>query len=484
MKSFSIDMQPLLAELNAEQRSAVTHIAGPLLVLAGAGTGKTRVITTRIANLLAHGVEPQNIVAVSFTKKAGGEMKTRLCELLGDAAEAMRVSTFHSLGLAILREQHDEVGLNKGFSVADTKRQRELCEHVVSGIEPQYRPTAQLAECDIRGVVRGLSLAKNAGETPDELKASNCKERQFVGHVLEAYNEQLQRLQLIDLDDMVRLPVQMLEASAAMRRLYQARYKHLLIDEYQDSNLLQNRLIVALLGSERNICVVGDDDQSIYGFRGAKRDLILGFETQFPGATVVKLTANYRCSSEIVGVANAVIKDAPGRHKKNLVAANGSSAPVRFTEAINEADECSFIASDIGSLNSREGMAFRNIAVLVRSERDAEAMRCGLNARGIPHGAKGDGIHLMTLHASKGLEFPVVYVPGVTEEKLPHWNAIRGGTSAIEEERRLLYVGVTRAEKRLTLTSSKHRGKYASSPSRFATGLIEQQLVSHQVLNN
>lgn len=478
------DMKPLLEDLNEEQRSAVCHLNGPMLVLAGAGTGKTRVIITRIANLLAHGVDPKSIVAVSFTRKAGDEMKGRLDGLLGGAAEGMRCSTFHSLGLHILREQHGLAGLKKSFGVCNAKKQREVCEDILGSLGPEHVADGDFDDTNVRHLVRRISLAKNIGQTADALVESDSRDDRLTGLVLRAYDEELQRLQLIDLDDMVRLPVQILESNATARRLYQQRYSHVLVDEYQDSNVLQNRLMRCLLGKQKNICVVGDDDQSIYGFRGAERQLILQFEDEYPGAKVVKLTANYRCSREIIGVANEVIADSPDRYAKELVAANGSAAPVRFMEISDALNERRFIASDIRATQKRERRPFSDFAVLVRVSQDAKAIRDELKRNSLPCGRKESGINVMTLHASKGLEFPVVYLPGVEEGNLPHRNATSTGELSVDEERRLFYVGVTRAEKRLTLSSSLQRGRHARRPSRFAAGLIEKQLVEHQELLN
>ena len=224
-----------------------------------------------------------------------------------------------------------------------------------------------------------------------------------------------------------------------------------------------------MLGVEQNLCVVGDDDQSIYAFRGANRELILNFATQFPGAKVVKLTANYRCSSEIIEVANTVIGGCKQRHKKSLVSANGPSAPVRFVDVSDADSERQYIADDV----KRSNRPCSDIAILFRSQKDARDMKRTLEQNGIPHGSKQKGISVMTLHASKGLEFPVVYLPGVQESNLPHWNAINDGSAAIEEERRLFYVGVTRAEQLLTLSAIQNRGKHVCHRSRFATELID-----------
>ena len=474
MKS-PLNVWKLLEGLNPEQQSAVVHTAGPLLVLAGAGTGKTRVIATRIANLLAQGVAPSSIVAVSFTRKAGEEMKTRVSELVGDAADKMRISTFHALGLSILREQHDRVGLEGDFGICDAQLRHAICEEVLDKIEPRERDEADLRDLEVSEFVRSIGSAKTSGAAVDALCASENLQRRFLGQSLAAYDVKLREHQLIDLDDMVRLPVQILENNASVRRWYQRRYRHVLIDEYQDTNLLQHRLMRCLVGPEQDICVVGDDDQSIYGFRGARRELILSFEQDFPEATVVKLTQNYRCSREIISVANEVIRNSARRLDKQLVAANGCSCPVRFVETPSKATERQFIAQDIQAMGNRKP---GEVAILCRVRKGVGAMRNELKQ----HGVCPDTVAVMTLHASKGLEFPKVYLPGLEESTLPHWNAIQGGSDSIEEERRLFYVGVTRARKELTLSLSRQHGQHVCERSRFAESLVAKKLVSHSVV--
>ena len=470
MKS-SVDMPSVLAKLNRQQRAAVSHLHGPLLVLAGAGTGKTRVITTRIANLLAHGVDPRSILAVSFTRKAGEEMKERLLELVGEAGKAMQVSTFHAFGLSILREQHNHVQLRKGFRVCRAAEQLELCDAAVaglgSGIEFDREP---------RHVLRCISMAKNAGREATELLQAESLEEQALGQILNAYNAALRRQQLIDLDDMVGLPVAILEGNAMVRQAYQRRFQHVLVDEFQDSNMIQNRFIRCLVNGNRNLCVVGDDDQSIYAFRGARRELILQFPRQYRGATVKHLSTNYRCTRQIIGVANAVIKESTGkRYKKRLVAVKAGAVPVRHVQVPDETVAYRFIARDIVAIR-RAGRRYEEVAVLVRGGQELGSVQAQLRELQIPYGKAG--VHVMTLHAAKGLEFPVVYLPGLDEGTLPSWHATQAGADSVEEERRLFYVGVTRAAEQLTLVSSLRRRSYPCQPSRFIAPLLQKRLVN------
>ena len=479
MNSQAFEFSSLLAELNSEQRSAVMHTDGPLLVLAGAGTGKTRVITTRIAYLLSQGIAAESILAVSFTRKAGKEMQTRLLEMIGEEAEQTHVSTFHALGLSILREHYVAAQLERNFKVCDDKQQLELCAYVHDHLEPHLFDGPAVEDIDAEALLRAIGSAKTRGEEAEMFLQSSSTHDQLLGEAIVAYNSKLLENRLIDMDDMISLPVKVLEADTELQAIYHERYRYMLIDEYQDTNSPQHRLMMCLLGPERNLCVVGDDDQSIYAFRGANRELILNFAREFPEARVVKLTANYRCSSEIIDVANAVIDSSPGRHEKSLVSANGPSSPVRFLDVDDAVDERSFIVDDIRDSKIREQRPFSDFAVLVRGQRDAREMNYALQQSHMPCGPKQHGINVMTLHGSKGLEFPVVYLPGVQENNLPHWNAINDGTTAIEEERRLFYVGVTRAEQRLTLSATRRRGSYPCQRSRFADHLIDEALVEY-----
>lgn len=474
----AIDMDSLLAELNEQQRMAVTHLNGPLLVLAGAGTGKTRVISTRIANLMTHGVKSDGIVALTFTKKAAGEMNSRLREIVGDEADKMNTSTFHSLGLSILRENHNSAGLNPYFEIISGKQRMELCEQVFQSMEKHFFDAPDVKHIEALELSRLISLAKNCGIDSPRLKRSEAFNR-MLRHAFDAYNEKLRRADAIDFDDMVFLPVEFLESDSVACARYKRRFRHILIDEYQDTNTLQYRLVKCLLNVETNLCVVGDDDQSIYGFRGANRELILNFRNEFPNANVVKLVSNYRCSREIIGVANAVIKESPGRYDKQLVASRGQKGKVRFHETRDSAAESDFIGSDIKQTRQSVGRPFDAFAVLVRGRRDVEQIRHSFQRLEIPIGTTRNGINLLTLHASKGLEFPHVYLAGVNDDNLPHWNASQSGQADVEEERRLFYVGITRAEEQLTLTSVKRRGQFTCQPSRFARDLIETRLVEH-----
>lgn len=466
----------LLDGLNDQQRQAATHIHGPLLVLAGAGTGKTRVITTRIANLLTRGVAPENILAVSFTRRAGAEMKTRLLERVGELAQKTHVSTFHALGLSIIREQCSAAGLNRNFRVCNAQEQLGICEQVVDHLEPRLCQDSELLDMDPAELLRTISSAKARGA--GNWQGTMDDHQRFVDEAVSAYDDLMRQSNCIDLDDMLAIPQRILASHKDIRARYRARFQYLMVDEYQDTNSLQVCLLRSLLGPHHNLCVVGDDDQSIYAFRGANRDLILNFPRQFPAAKVVTLTTNYRCSRQIVNVANTVMQASTCRYEKKLTSANGPHAAVRCVDVLDEESELQFIVDELRDARHPPS----HVAILCRRGKDVNAAKRVLSDHEIPLGRKLHGVNVMTLHASKGLEFPVVYLTGVQEDILPNWNAIKAGPEAVEEERRLFYVGVTRAERQLTFTAAQYRGEYISERSRFADELLAENVVEHHEL--
>lgn len=452
----------LLAGLNDEQKQAVVHHSGPLLVLAGAGTGKTKVLTHRIACLLSRGVRPEHILALTFTRKAGDEMKERVAGIVGSASEQMRISTFHSLGLSILREQYRSVGLPRRFSISTRKTRLGVAREVLS----QNRDDRLLTTDQLLAAV---SSSKNG--FPDE---------DFTDAVRE-YDRVLRDRGQIDFDDMVGLALQVLDSSDVIRGLYRERYRYVLVDEFQDTNELQFQLLRRLLCTKQNLFVVGDDDQSIYGFRGAARQLILNFGTEFPTAKMVTLTRNYRCSSEVVRLANAVIAKSATRYRKTLRAGLGRHGPVELQRATDGDAELRFIVKRIVKLRE-QGTALDEVGILVRVNSQLAEFKAELKRLDIPVGSANGGVGVMTLHAAKGLQFSVVFLPGLEEYLLPHWNAINSGTHAIEEERRLFYVGVTRARRQLVLSWCQTRGGRLRQPSPFLDGLRLRRLVKYKRL--
>ena len=647
---------PVLRGLNPAQKQAVSTLEGPLLVLAGAGTGKTKVITHRIANLLRHGIPTENILAVTFTNKAAKEMRERVETLLGDRPRELVLSTFHALGMRILRAEAETLGLRSGFTIYDSADQVSLVRSILRDV----RGAGPSSDAD--RVHTLISLAKNRLETPgDFLDRAQDDFEVLVARTYTRYAESLRHLNAVDFDDLILLPVRLLEESSETRKKYQERFRYVLIDEYQDTNGAQYRFTRALIGAERNICVVGDDDQSIYGFRGAEVDKILRFEKDFPGAQVVKLEENYRSTGAILELANAVIAQSPGRNHKALRTTAGQGRPVEWTEASDGEAEVAFVLERLRDHNA-QGVQWGEMAILLRSSFQARAFEEKLRLQRVPYKlvggqswfdrkeirdvlaywtaavnpsddvaflriinvpqrgigtvtvekldrfaretgmrlqeaarkiGNGDGefqhrvreafasvsahfqqarsrlasgsaaamaralledvgyreaikdlytdplirdarwasvedlikavaewearnpgerfsaylnallleakddaddkekavqrVHLMTLHSAKGLEFPVVFIAGVEEEILPHRRSIADGDRGIEEERRLFYVGITRARTQLYLTSAKVRA-YARAavqrlPSRFLGEVSDRPLVQKREYN-
>jgi DNA helicase-2/ATP-dependent DNA helicase PcrA len=630
-----------LSTLNPPQREAVTTAEGPLLVLAGAGSGKTRVIAHRVAFLLALGVPGESILAVTFTNRASEEMRDRVAALSGRAGAAVRVSTFHAFGLSLLREEHGSAGLPRRFAVADAGDQLALLRRCMREVSVDDR------RFDAQRVLALVSRAKNAGKKRIVPRPAGQGDDYDLAaaEILPRYQRALRARQAVDFDDLVALPVALLAGDAGLRARWAGRFRALLVDEYQDTNAAQLELLRLLAGERRNVCAVGDDDQAIYGWRGAEVKNILRFERHFPGARVVRLEQNYRSTGSILACANGVIARNPRRRPKRLWTEAGQGAPVRVVALPTEEEEARFVASEIARLRG-EGRPLSHFAVLYRLNAQSrpveEALRearmpyvvhggpaffdraevrdllaylkvcaapedeislariVNVPARGIgdvslerlqawaaergiallealgragevpdlPRGAAermaglaalldryrarfahedpagtaralvaevdllahargtvrsveagtrkvealegllrsleahgrsgrratlasflerlaldsrteedpaaGDGVSLLTLHAAKGLEFPVVFLLGLEEDLLPA-AAMQGEARDLEEERRLAYVGITRARERLTLTRVEariRRGKLLPrTPSRFLDDL-------------
>jgi DNA helicase II / ATP-dependent DNA helicase PcrA len=630
-----------LSTLNAPQRQAVTTTEGPLLVLAGAGSGKTRVIVHRIAYLLQGGGDPGSILAVTFTNKAAGEMRERVAAMAGAAGADVFVSTFHAFGLWLLQQEHRAAGLPRRFAICDAGDQVALVKRCMREVKVDDR------SFDAHRVLAILSQAKNEGRKRIPVRpAGQGDDYDLVASEIQPrYERALRAQRAVDFDDLVALPVALLSKDPALRARHAARFRHLLVDEYQDTNAAQLELLKLLAGEARNVCAVGDDDQAIYGWRGAEVRNILRFERHFPGAREVRLEQNYRSTGHILACANAVIAKNADRRPKRLFTDAGPGDPVRVAALADEEEEARFVAEELSRLR-REGRPWSDFAILYRLNAQSrpieEALRAasmpytvhggpaffdraevrdllaylkvcvapqdevslarivnvparGIGdvslervhawavARGVPllealasapripelprgaaermasfvalveryrarmsagdlaEGARalvaeidlyghargtvqsfeagqrkvdaidgilrsleaheqrsarpslavwlqrlaldsraeedpatGEGVALLTLHASKGLEFPVVFLVGVEEDLLPS-AGIQGSARDLDEERRLAYVGITRARERLYLTragSRTRRGKLVPrTPSRFLDDL-------------
>ncbi|MBO4896821.1 MAG: DNA helicase PcrA [Clostridia bacterium] len=369
-------------DLNEMQYKAVTHVEGPLLVLAGAGSGKTRVITYRIAYLCSEiGISPWNILAITFTNKAAGEMKERLHGLLGDVADDMWIRTFHSACVRILRRDIDKIGYDKGFTIYDSDDQKRLIKDCVKQLnldEKTFSPSLCISY---------ISSAKDEFVEPDEFIATyhgNLK-MEAIGKVYKLYQEKLKASNCVDFDDLIILTVKLFLDCPEVLSYYQDKFMYIHIDEYQDTNNAQYKLVSLLAAKYKNLCVVGDDDQSIYKFRGANIANILSFEKTFPNATVIRLEQNYRSSGNILDAANSVIKNNTGRKGKTLWTDSGKGDKIVKYYADNERDEAMYIASEIQRLNKYENIPFSDMTVLYRMNAQARTIEERLINEAVPY---------------------------------------------------------------------------------------------------
>lgn len=363
-----------LEDLDPEQREAVTHGEGPLLVVAGAGSGKTRVLTYRIAWLLASGrAQPHHILAVTFTNKAAREMAERVEKLLGGPLRGGFVGTFHRFALTLLRQYPEKVGLPPRFAIADEDEQRRVVEHVLKELGI---PSTQLSP---RAARAAISRWKNGS-------ASGLSSLELLSAVVERYQERLSEASAVDFDDMLVLAVKLLSQDASVRQSLRQRFTYFLVDEFQDTNPVQMELLWHLAGPKPNLTAVGDEDQSIYRFRGAELEHILRFEQTYPGAKVLTLGNNYRSAQPILRAAAAVIAHNTRRRPKVLRSCSGDGEPVRLLTAADESDEASLVVADI----RRERAAGRPlIAVLFRINALSRPFEAELVRWGVPYRVVG-----------------------------------------------------------------------------------------------
>ena len=369
-----------LPELNEPQARAVAHVDGPLLVFAGAGSGKTRVITFRIANLLAaHRVPPYRILAVTFTNKAAGELRSRVESLAGaDVVRDLWVGTFHSVCARLLRRHHDAVGLERSFVIYDDADQKAMMTRIIKelGIDDKQYP--------VRYVLSRIHAEKREGRLPDEVDPGRAFDATLLD-LFVAYQKALARANAVDFEDLILLAMRLAEdePSAAGRSLRE-RFSHVLVDEFQDTNLSQYRLIRALAERRRNLCVVGDDDQSIYRWRGADVRIIRGFKHDFPDAEIVKLEQNYRSTANIVSAALGVIEPALNREPKELWTSAPKGDPVRVRGVQDERDEASFVVRTMRQELGR-GVDAGQIAVFYRVHAQSRVLEEALRSANLPY---------------------------------------------------------------------------------------------------
>ena len=350
--------------LNDKQKEAVFHTEGPLLVLAGAGSGKTRVLTHRIAYLMEEKkVKPWNILAITFTNKAAGEMRERVDKLVGDAAGKVWVSTFHSACVRILRRDIGWIGFDTNFAIYDTEDQKSLMKSVCKQLQVDTKLYKE------RALMSAISAAKDELVSPQEfaLRAQGNFRQETVARVYAEYQRQLKSSNALDFDDLIMKTVELFQANSDILNEYQERFRYIMVDEYQDTNTAQFKLVSLLAAKYRNLCVVGDDDQSIYKFRGANIQNILGFEKTFPDATVIKLEQNYRSTQNILNAANTVIAHNKGRKEKKLWTANGEGDKVRVRSFMSAYDEAEIIVGEIAAKVRNQDAQYGDFAVLYRT---------------------------------------------------------------------------------------------------------------------
>lgn len=374
--------------LNPQQAEAVETLSGPILILAGAGSGKTRVLAHRIANLIKHGVRPDQILAVTFTNKAAKEMRLRLWKLLQgtDTEEAPRsfmpyMGTFHGICVRLLHIEHEAASLPQNFTIYDADDQLTLVRRIMRklNLTSDKTVTPKMA-------LNMISGYQNAGITPAEAKRDAVYPNQKkIADVFQAYEQEKRAAGALDFDDLLTRTANLLEKNKTVRKKWQEKFQHILIDEYQDTNAVQYKLIKLLVGPERNICVVGDDWQSIYSWRGADFTNILNFERDFPGAKVIKLEQNYRSTGNILAASQKIINQNKTRTDKTLFTEAGDGSPVTIEGVQDETGEANYVARTILRLQKERGMSFSDFAVLYRTNAQSSAFEKAFIALKIPY---------------------------------------------------------------------------------------------------
>lgn len=371
----------LLANMNPRQKEAVMHTEGPLLLMAGAGSGKTRVLTHRIAYLIEEkNVNPWNILAITFTNKAAREMKERVNQLLGSGGEDVWVSTFHSMCVRILRRDVDQIGYSRNFTIIDTSEQNTLMKRVLKelNIDPK--------KYDPRSILGAISNAKNELLTPaDYENQQGSLFEQIVGRCYALYQKELRNNQCMDFDDLIMNTIRLFKENEDALQFYQRKFHYIHVDEYQDTNHAQYTLVNLLADRFKNLCVVGDADQSIYGWRGANMQNILDFEKDYPDAAVILLEQNYRSTQTILNAANQVIKNNRNRPDKNLWTENRAGEKITYYRGDSERDEARFIVNEMQKQIADKGRKFGDFAVLYRTNAQSRVIEEMLLKANVPY---------------------------------------------------------------------------------------------------
>ena len=373
---------PLLNGMNPRQSQAVTTTQGPLLLMAGAGSGKTRVLTHRVAYLIEECyVNPWNILAITFTNKAAREMKERIHQLLGDVAESVWISTFHSMCVRILRREVETIGYSRNFTILDSSEQLALMKRIVKelNLDPKKH--------EPRGIIAAISNAKNAMQTADDYASLAGADyfKQTVAKCYARYQDVLRENQCMDFDDLIMNTIELFRQSPDTLRHYQNKFQYIHVDEYQDTNHAQYLLVNMLARGFQNICVVGDADQSIYGWRGADMQNILDFEKDYPDAQVILLEQNYRSTKNILKAANQVIENNVNRKKKNLWTENETGEKIQYYRGDNERHEAQFIVKEINDHIQKQGKNYGDFAILYRTNAQSRVVEEMLLKSSIPY---------------------------------------------------------------------------------------------------
>lgn len=372
--------------LNVMQRAAVYHTEGPLLILAGAGSGKTRVLTHRIAYLIEEkGINPWNIMAITFTNKAAGEMRERVDNIVGFGSESVWVSTFHSSCVRILRRHIDRLGYDNNFTIYDGDDQKTLVKEICKRLDVDTKIYKE------RAIINAISSAKDELITPEEYELNAMADfaKRKIAAIYKEYQMQLKKNNALDFDDLIYKTVELFQYNPDVLENYQERFKYIMVDEYQDTNTAQFKLISLLANKYKNLCVVGDDDQSIYKFRGANIENILNFEKVFPGAEVIKLEQNYRSSSNILNAANMVIKHNMGRKEKSLWTEKEEGEKIRFLQCETAYEEAEMIVREIKDRVGSGKLQYSDCALLYRTNAQSRVLEEQFVRSNIPYKVVG-----------------------------------------------------------------------------------------------
>ena len=396
--------------LNPQQKEAVWQTEGPVLILAGAGSGKTRVLTHRIAYLIEEkGINPWNIMAITFTNKAAGEMRERVGKIVGLGSESIWVSTFHSSCVRILRRYIDRLGYDHNFTIYDTDDQKSLMKDICKKLQIDTKIHKE------RAILAAISSAKDELITPEEyeLNAMGDFSKKKIAQAYKEYQKELKKNNALDFDDLIVKTVELFRSCPDVLDSYQERFRYIMVDEYQDTNTAQFKFVSLLAEKYKNLCVVGDDDQSIYKFRGANIGNILGFEKVFPQAKVIKLEQNYRSTQNILDAANEVIHNNMGRKNKSLWTDNEEGEPIHYRQFMNAYEEAEYIAGDISRRVREDGCQYKDCAILYRTNAQSRLFEEKFLMANIPYKLVGG----VTFYATKETKDLLSYLKTVDNGK-------------------------------------------------------------------